>query len=532
MPYPHSQAEECQPLIPRVQQDAYCNFLSKIVAPATQAAVANVILSLPQTLLYPHRLVLDQKRCRKIEVSLCDISRYIHAGTSGADIQNQYDNLYQAVNSGFDISTSRQDYQLYAIRMMKRYGVMDKFAKMVVPAEDDTLLTENGALNIPSLTEAQQATQKNLEELFAQLGSLDKAVEAWIIAAKERNVLVMQTLCQKILRLIFKIFYFLFTISGSGSGFLGGLRVPGILGYEDAPDWLKYICGTLGYFCWVFLFLSYRDSVKIVSFTYYGVAKILFSAFTAAPSALFAGINMEKIVATFLMSAPEIIQTIAPYMAQFSSFASNFALNLGVTDLLLNIPRLVSKFTHGVRFRNPAEFGLTSASLMISAGVGVAGVLPYISFSNLIPHVNLPGIVNVLLCVFGDLPSAMLGAVCLLTGAEPWGVFTNPQYRWAGRLTGLTLGVIAPLVFFGFNADSIVDEEGALHSFNYKILYWFLQMLSGLGNFMAYGRLGLYIQDIFGAQATPPLFPAPQAAAPPELESDAGAGAGAGETDA
>ncbi|MSP52939.1 MAG: hypothetical protein EXR81_01635 [Gammaproteobacteria bacterium] len=496
----------------RADEAPFCNFLRNIVAPATQKAIANAISALPQTLLYPHRLALDQERCQKIETSLYNISRYIHAGTSGADIENNYAKLYEAVNETTDISSQKQEYQHYAIRMMKRYGVTDKFAKMVMPAENEPLIDSqvNNAAT-PSFNQDQLALQKNLYSLFLELRELDTEVKQWTSAAEKRNMQVLQTDCQKIMRIIFKIFYFLFTIFGSGSGFLGGTAVPQILsGHDDAPDAVKYLCGFLGYLCWVFLFLSYRDSVKMISFTCRSVFIIIFSAFTALPSAFFAGSNMTKIINSFLKSAPETLKTIMPYAAQFSSFSSNLALNLAVTNLLLAIPKQIYKFTQGVR--RPGEVGLTITSLMVSTGVGLSGIVPYISFKNLIPYVNLPGIVNLLLCVFGDLPSAMLGVVCLLNGAEPWGVFTNPQYRWAGRLSGLVLGVIAPIVFFGFNKDSIVKEDGELHALNHQVLYWFIQMLAGLGNLMAYGKLGLYIQDMFGEQKIPPLFPAIQGA--------------------
>jgi hypothetical protein len=496
----------------------FCNFLRKVVALATQDTLAGIIKSLPTkatlgailpTLLYPHRMALDPRRCADIERSLYLISRYIHAGEGRADnIAAAYSQLYKAVNGNSSIEDSGTEYQKYAILMMKRYGVGYEFAKMVKDAEDIPLLTEQfEAQQQPSSITADQTTeQKNLQKLLAALAQLDTCVESWQDAAEKKEMQALQTECQKILRIIFKIFYFLFTICGSASGFLGGARVPEILsGHDDVPHPVKYLCGFLGYLCWVFLFLSYRDSVKMISFTYRSVFIIIFSAFTALPSALFAGSNMEKIIDSFLDTAPEIFKIVIPYAAQFSSFSSNFALNLGVTDLLLAVPKQISRFTHGIR--HPVEAILATISLITAAGAGVAGIVPYISSKNLIPHTNLPGIVNLLLSVFGDLPSAMLGAVCLINGTEPWAVLTNPQYRWIGRLTGLVLGVIAPIIFFGFNADSIEDEAGPLHMLNFKVLYWFIQILAGLGNFMAYGKLGLYIQNMFCAPPIPPLFP-------------------------
>lgn len=505
---------ETEPLIAATKHTAYCDFLSKIVAPATLQAVKKAIhalpltfQSLPATFVYPHRLALDDERCRKIETSLYDISRYIHAGSSGSIIENRYRELSIAINDPYDSPNQKKEYQLYAIRIMNRYGVTDKFAKMVSPSEHQPLSANTPEADRSTIVIA-EGSQKNLQELLNELAHLDTEVEKWRQLAEKRNMPVLQTQCQKILRIVFKIFYFLFTIFGSGSGFLGGSRITDIVaGRDEVPEAVTYLCGFLGYLCWVFLFLSYRDSVQAISLSCRSIFIILFSAFTALPSALFAGINMQKIIDSFLSSAPEILKMLLPYLAQFSSFSANLVLNLGIIDLLLNIPRQISRFTHGVRLRNFGEFSLTSLSLGVAAGVGMAGVIPYISSSNLLPHVNLPGIVNLLLCVFGDLPSAMLGAVCLFSGAEPWAIFTNPQYRWAGRLSGLILGVIAPIIFFGFNVDIIEKEDGALHSLNHTVLYWFIQMLAGLGNFMAYSNLGLYIQNIFGEREIPPLFP-------------------------
>ena len=509
------------------------DFIIKRIGPSTLAAAKQAVSDIANTILYFGRLNSKRDRCSVIEEVMEILAVYNRTGTAQREtIDEAYKMLLYAIYFGNkDKDNEIEFYAGYAARIAERNGLVQVLAMFIAPLRPDQDKIKLISTS-PEIPEQDKPLHNSLAAFVSTLAPFSKAFSDCIAAAEQSDVREQKTCCDKVIRYAFVSFYLAFTLVGSGSGAKGGLSVPSTL-YpqlgaptadhcltDGVPDVITSLCGLLGYLCWVCLFMLHRDSVEHLKWkgenrreTAVMISKnsatILFSAFTSLPSALFASVNMAYLVNCFMSNGPAVVQTMLPSAAQLGSFSINLILNISIVAMILNLPNVIRNYTKGVHGLLPRA--LTALFLGTAFGVGLAGTIPYFSKGNPLPAflgINPSPNVNMALSIGGDLPSGMLGSLCLLSGASPLGIFTAPQYRPLERILGVILGLTATLVYYKYIDDMFTGHDAVLNPLNHPIIRWIAQILAAIGNFMTYAPLPAALVKKYGpTKAIPPLIP-------------------------